>query len=90
MEMIQTYQGYFREDGRFISDSLLIQIPVGRRAIVNVLDDEVVATTVTSKEKNLKQLFAEAEKAENALTSDEWAEFENLRSQTNLERAVDL
>jgi len=37
----------------------------------------------------LQNLFAEAEKAEDNLTNEEWAEFANLRSQTNLSRKVE-
>lgn len=92
--MIQTYQGYFQEDGRFISDSLSIQIPTRRRAIVNILDDEVAAISKTDsqqlKENALRQIFLDAEKVEDALTSEEWAEFENLRSRTHLGRVVEL
>lgn len=87
---VQTYQGYFQADGRFVSDSLLVQFPLGRRTIINVLDDEVEANAIINKENTFKNLFAEAEKAENNLTNEEWAEFENLRSQTHLGRAVDL
>ena len=39
--MIQTYQGYILEDGRFIPDDLSVKFPTRRRAIVNIIDDEV-------------------------------------------------
>jgi hypothetical protein len=52
--MIQTYQGYFKEDGRFIPDSLLVNLPARRRAIVNILEEEVVE----KKTKSQKQLEA--------------------------------
>ena len=39
-EGIQTYQGYFTEDGRFVHDGINIQLPTRRRAIVNVFLDE--------------------------------------------------
>ena len=38
--MIQTYQGYFTEDGRFVHDGISIKLPTRRRAIVNVFLDE--------------------------------------------------
>ena len=41
--MIQAYQGYFQEDGRFITDNRT-KIPANRRVIVNVLDDEIINT----------------------------------------------
>jgi len=45
--MIQAYQGYFQEDGRFIADNLMVKIPINRRVIVNVLDDEAINTETT-------------------------------------------
>ena len=89
MRVVQTYQGYFEEDGRFISDGLLEKLPTRRRAIVNILDDETIEIK-TSKEDTLRQIFAEAEKAESNLSDDDWAEFENLRSQTGFDRVIDL
>lgn len=77
--MIQTYQGYFQEDGRFIPDNLSIPLPTRQRAIVNILDDEVAPKPIVSREVVLKQLFIKAEKAEGSLTDDEWMEFEKLR-----------
>ena len=38
--MVQTYQGYFTEDGRFVHDGINIKLPTRRRAIVNVFLDE--------------------------------------------------
>jgi hypothetical protein len=90
MEVIQTYQGYFQEDGRFIPDSLLAKLPTRRRAIVNILEDEIVEKNTISKEEIFRQLFAEAGKAEDNLTDEDWAELEDSRSRTNLGRVVDL
>ena len=53
--MIQTYQGYFQKDGRFISDNLLVQIPAGRRTIVTVLDDEIDGITENAITDSQKQ-----------------------------------
>ena len=38
--MVQTYQGYFTEDGRFVHDGINIKLPTRRRTIVNVFLDE--------------------------------------------------
>ncbi len=92
MELIQTYQGYFAEDGRFIPDSLLAKIPIGRRAIVNVLDDEIVQPRHHEKTAIIKAIIARAAEAEDELTDAEWDEMANLRSTTNkgLSRMVEL
>ncbi len=49
--MIQTYQGYFQADGRFIPDSRLAQIPIMRRAIVNVFDEEISEKPDSQKQR---------------------------------------
>ena len=54
--MVQTFQGYFQEDGRFISDNLLSQIPVMRKAIVNILVDEPIAEIKTDSQKQKEAL----------------------------------
>jgi hypothetical protein len=97
--MIQTYQGYFLEDGRFITDGLSIILPVKRRAVVNILDDEVTEDREVSpinaahrqKATSIKQILADAAESEGALNNDEWQEMANLRSQTNagLSRTID-
>ena len=38
--MLQAYQGYFREDGRFYVDNREVVIPTNKRVIINILDDE--------------------------------------------------
>jgi len=88
--MIQTYQGYFQADGRFVADNSLVEVPAMRRAIVNILDDEIVDVNTANRQKRItfEKMFADAEKAESALTEEEWVEFENLRSQTDLTREV--
>ena len=90
--MIQTYQGYFLEDGRFIPDSLLAKIPVKRRAIVNILDDEVIEQTRPNKVDDIKKILAAAQASEDGLTNADWNEMNNLRSRTNtgLSRTVSL
>ena len=41
--MVQSYKGYFVEDGRFVHDGVFVKLPTKRRAIVNVFDDEVIS-----------------------------------------------
>ena len=52
MDVIQAYQGYFREEVRFVADNSVVRIPAKKRVIVNVLDDEIVddAKTVDKAE----------------------------------------
>ena len=99
--MIQTYQGYFKEDGRFVPDSLLVKIPVRRRAIVNILEDEMPDASEANRSKTVRQrkkaaikkILADASAAEKGGLADaDWNELSNLRSQTNtgMSRVVDL
>ena len=99
--MIRTYQGYFREDGRFITDGLLVKLPTKRRAIVNILDDDVVEardtvqqeTTNHQKAVIIKAILDSALAAEASVLSEaDWSEMADLRSQTNagLLRVVEL
>ena len=99
--MIQTYQGYFQEDGRFLTDGLLIKLPTKRRAIVNILDDDVTESHNTSRFENghtkktdvIKDILAGAFAAEDSVLSDaDWDEMAGLRSRTNagLSRAIEI
>jgi hypothetical protein len=103
MKMIQTYQGYFVEDGRFVPDGLPAKIPTKRRAIVNILDDEVSDANdmdVTQNRADVRQKAAKIKKIlmdalaseDNGLTDAEWDETSNLRERTNvgLSRAVEI
>ena len=99
--MIQTYQGYFQEDGRFVPDGVLVKLPIRRRAIVNVFDEEVVCEGETSKSDTALQdrierirliITAALEAEDDVMTDNDWEEMLALRAQTNagLSRAVDL
>ena len=97
--MIQTYQGYFGDDGRFVSDSIVINIPTRRRAIVNIFDEEVVEPkkkTVNERQAAAVNKFltdiAAISDDDNVLTDADWDELSNLRSKTNagLARKIDL
>ena len=98
--MLLAYQGYFEEDGRFIPDGPPVKMPAKRRAIVNILDDEIPSFEDRSKTDTyhqqkaiaIKDIFADALDSESALTDDEWGEMTTLRSQTNvgLSRTVNI
>jgi len=100
-EVVQTYQGYFLEDGRFVPDGVCVKLPTKRRAIVNILEDEVVDDGDTSQsseslEGRIDRIMVILDNAfaaeSNALTDDEWEEMRNIRTQTNagLSRLVEL
>ena len=99
--MVQTYEGYFVEDGRFIPDGALVKLPLRRRAIVNIFDDEVandketIQTDASLQERveRISLIIAAALEVENdVMTDDDWNEMFSLRSQTNagLSRAVEI
>jgi len=99
--MVQTYQGYFVEDGRFISDNALAILPTRRRAIVNILEEKVgeidahsrLITNPQDKLKRIRSILAAAKAEEdNTLNDDDWDEMLSLRSQSNagFSRAVEV
>jgi hypothetical protein len=91
MKLIQTYQGYFQEDGRFVSENLAIQIPTKRRAIVNILVDEIIEdkTTASEKQKHALQCLYSGLGMINDEYFDE--EFDAIMSQRfNIVRDLDL
>jgi hypothetical protein len=93
--MTQTFYGYFQEDGRFISDGLLIMMPPRRQAIVNILDEEAVQSKVDCIENMsiIKKVLENALAAEDSvLTDSDWTEMADLRKKTNsgLSRMVSI
>ena len=78
--MVQTYQGYFVEDGRFISDSALVKLPTRRRAIVNILEEEVVEvdapsrsiTSIQDKLERIRSILTTAKAEEDNTLSKEY------------------
>jgi len=53
--MVQTYQGYFTEDGRFVHDGINIKLPTRRRAIVNVFLDETADDVISQPDIELQK-----------------------------------
>jgi hypothetical protein len=82
--MVQTYQGYFLEDGRLMTNGSPIRLPIRRRVIVNILEDEMGETKVQSKaekqNQSLKQFFAAIDAVEGEpITDNDLADFEKNR-----------
>ena len=98
--MVQTFQGYFLDDGRFIPDGVSVKVPTRRRTIVNVLDESIEENTEISQTDIIIQervsridlILAAALDAKDEMTEDEWDEMLNLRARTNagLSRAVEI
>jgi len=98
--MIQTYEGYFLEDGSFVPNGIRVKLPTRRRAIVNVFVEEVAndmaLQTTTALQDRIDRinliLEAAAETENDSMTDDDWDEMLTLRSQTNagLSRSVEL
>jgi len=76
-------------------------MPVRRRAIVNILEDEMTDANevihskagIQQKVATIKKILADASAAEkNGLTDADWDELSSLRTQTNtgMSRVVDL
>ena len=89
--MIQTYQGYFQEDGRFISDCIIVQMPVRRMTIINVLDEEINDGTIATSKKQkeaLIRLYTGLKTIEDEPLDDE---FEAIISEGfNIKKELDL
>jgi len=62
--MVQTYQGYFEDDGRFVPEGVLVKLPIGKRAIVNVFDEDAVSEPNRQRQaqrKAFEEFFAAME-----------------------------
>ena len=93
--MVQTYQGYFTEDGRFVPDGTHVKLPTRRRTIVNVFINDVTSqndTALRDRIERIDKLLMAASDAEDEMTNDDWDEMLTLRSKTNagLSRAIDI
>jgi len=83
----QTYQGYFQEDGRFVSDNnIFIALPIKRRVILKILDDEVIETKAQKQRKAFEE-FTQAISQAEPLGDD----FDQIISQgINIPKELDL
>ena len=86
---MQTYEGYF-ENGQFHTVGYIIRIPEHRRAIVNILDDEVIETEALAKKQNeaLKQFSAAMKEIDDEPLDDEF--FAIINSGVDIDSGVDL
>jgi len=53
---MQAYEGYFQEDGRFISNNMIVKLPIRRQVIVNVLDNEIIGKAKTESQRQKEAL----------------------------------
>jgi len=87
--MVLTYVGYFHADGHFIADNSPVTIPAMRRAIINILDDEVIETTTKAQRQSAAlNMFLVTLNAIDDEPIDE--EFDNIMSRGVSVREVDL
>ena len=59
---MQAYEGYF-ENGQFYTEGQIIRIPERRRAIINILDDEVIEIERSQKQLAAFKRFVKANKS---------------------------
>ena len=90
MDLIQTYQGYFQEDGRFIPDNPLTKVPPRRRTIINVLEEEI--TDVKTRSQAQLEAFERFVAANQAIDDEPLdAEFDAIINQRfNITRELNL
>ena len=82
--MLRTYKGRYENGKIILPQHEQDKIPNNAEIIITVLTDDTRERT-----ERLKKLLAKATEAENELTAGEWAEFENIRSQTDFDRGVE-
>ena len=92
--MVQTYQGYFQEDGRFIPDGVMVKMPTRRRAIVNIFNEEEVSETADQRQVQ-RNAFEEFFAAMDALNKEGIEMLEDefdsiLAERVNITRELDL
>jgi hypothetical protein len=100
--VVKTYQGYFLEDGRLMTNGSAIRMPTTHQVIVNILDDKVeepiakldpsVHRRQVSAVKKFLAAVADLKDEDSVLTDDDWDEMANLRAGTNagMSRRVEL
>jgi len=88
--MLRTYKGRY-EGGKFILPEIEQGlIPDSANIIVTILDEDNKKDDKHIRQvKAVKKFLTEVQESKNELTDEEWKEFENLRSKTNLTREVE-
>ena len=56
MSTVQAFQGYFLADGRFVTDSPRVSLPTMRRAIVNILTEDIIELEEKKDDMRIAQL----------------------------------
>jgi len=86
---MQAYEGYF-ENGNFHTAGRIIRIPERRRAIINILEDEVIETKTKSQRQGeaLEQFFADIKEIDDEPLDEEF--FAIINSGTGIDSGVDL
>ena len=86
---MRAYEGYF-ENGKFYTAGRILRIPEHRRAIVNILEDEIIKTEILAQRQNeaLKQFSAAIKEIGDEPLDDEF--FAIINSGTGIDSGVEL
>ena len=55
--MVQAHKGYFQDNGQFVSESLMIKIPIGRQVIILWDDEATDNKKLTPAQKKVAENF---------------------------------
>jgi hypothetical protein len=86
---MQAYEGYF-ENGKFYTAGRALRIPERRRAIINILDDEIIE--IKTKSQRQSEAFEKFIAANKDITDEPFdEEWDEIMSQgINIGSGVDL
>jgi len=86
--MIKAYQGYFREDGRFIANNVTVKIPANRRVIINVLDDEIVEDNKADERKGIEKRRKALKAITGIIPEDFKFEIDEIRQERRMKKGL--
>ena len=88
--MVQAFQGYFQEDGRFIPDGMTVTVPKNTRAYVLVVPEEPVPEKTLSQRQY--EAFQELWAGMDAIDDEPFdEEFDEIMSRgVHINRELDL
>ena len=86
---MQAYEGYF-ENGQFYATGNIIRIQGRKRAIINILEDEVIETKTKSQKQGeaLEKFFADVKEIDDEPLDEEF--FAIINSGVRIDSGVDL
>jgi hypothetical protein len=86
---MQAYEGYF-ENGKFYTAGRALRIPERRRAIVNILDDEIVEVKTKSQRQGeaFERFIAANKDITDEPLDEEWDEI--ISQGINIDSGMDL